>query len=54
MFSARQVSTLKRDATHPQTLFVGVLNDKDWGGVFESDNGGVRVFINVEDGIRSD
>ena len=39
-FSARQVTALKRDANHPQTLFVGVVNDKDWGGVFESDNGG--------------
>jgi photosystem II stability/assembly factor-like uncharacterized protein len=39
-FSARQVTTLKRDANHPTTLFVGVVNDKDWGGVFESDNGG--------------
>jgi photosystem II stability/assembly factor-like uncharacterized protein len=39
-FSARQVTALKRDARHPETLFAGVVNDKDWGGVFESDNGG--------------
>ena len=39
-FSARQVTALKRDVKHPDTLFVGVVNDKDWGGVFQSDNGG--------------
>ncbi len=40
-FSARQVVALKRDANRPTTLFIGVVNDKDWGGVFESDNGAV-------------
>ena len=39
-FSARQVTALKRDSTHPETLFAGVVNDKDWGGIFQSDNGG--------------
>ncbi len=42
-FSARQVVALKRDANRPATLFVGVVNDKDWGGVFESDNGGGQL-----------
>ena len=38
-YSARQITSLKRDTRHPATLFVGVVNDKEWGGVFESDNG---------------
>lgn len=40
-FSARQITALKRDSRHPATLFVGVVNDKEWGGVFQSDNGGI-------------
>ncbi len=40
-FSARQIVAYKRDAMHPNTLYVGVVNDKDWGGVFQSDNGAV-------------
>jgi photosystem II stability/assembly factor-like uncharacterized protein len=39
-FSARQITALKRDFRRADTLFAGVVNDKDWGGVFESDNGG--------------
>ncbi len=41
-FSARQITSLRRDAMNPATLFVGVVNDKEWGGVFESGNGGVN------------
>ena len=41
-FSARQVTTLKRDSQHPETLYAGVVNDKEWGGVFESENGGIN------------
>ena len=40
-FSARQITTLKRDFQHPATLYVGVVNDKESGGVFQSDNGGL-------------
>ena len=40
-FSTRQIVSMKRDSRHPATLFVGVVNDKEWGGVFESDNGGL-------------
>ena len=29
------------DAPQPATIYVGVVNDKDWGGVFVSDNGGL-------------
>ena len=39
-FSARQITALKRDTLHPGTIFVGVVNDRNWGGVFQSDNGG--------------
>ena len=40
-FSARQITAFKKDDTNPAHIFVGVVNDKEWGGVFESDNGGV-------------
>ena len=40
-FSTRQITTMKRDSRRPATLYVGVVNDKEWGGVFESDNGGL-------------
>jgi len=49
-FSARQVTALKRDDKRPETLFVGVVNDKDWGGVFQSDNGG-QNWIQRSDGL---
>ncbi len=39
-FSARQITALKRDELHPGTIFVGVVNDRNWGGVFQSENGG--------------
>ncbi|WP_263416687.1 WD40/YVTN/BNR-like repeat-containing protein [Terriglobus albidus] len=39
-FSARQVTAMLTDETHPQRLYVGVLNDKTAGGVFVSDDGG--------------
>ncbi len=50
-FSARQVTTLARDANRRSTLFVGVVNDKDWGGVFESTNGGVN-WMQRSDGLQ--
>jgi len=40
-FSARQIVAFKRDVNKPATLYVGVVNDKDWGGVFQSDNGAI-------------
>jgi photosystem II stability/assembly factor-like uncharacterized protein len=49
-FSARQVTAIKRDAKRPETIFVGVVNDKDWGGVFQSDNGG-QNWIQRSDGL---
>ncbi len=41
-FSARQITAMKRDSVRPATLYVGVVNDKEWGGVFQSDNGGIN------------
>ncbi|MGH9597225.1 MAG: WD40/YVTN/BNR-like repeat-containing protein [Edaphobacter sp.] len=40
-FSARQVTSYVADAERPATIYVGVVNDKAWGGVFVSENGGL-------------
>lgn len=40
-FSARQVTSFASDVRNPARLFVGVVNDKGSGGVFESENGGI-------------
>ena len=39
-FSARMVSALLVDRSNPAHLFAGVLNDKTYGGVFVSSDGG--------------
>ncbi|MFT4113779.1 WD40/YVTN/BNR-like repeat-containing protein [Silvibacterium sp.] len=39
-FSQRQVTAFLTDAKKPETLYAGVVNDKTYGGVFISDNGG--------------
>ncbi|HET9101007.1 MAG TPA: transcriptional regulator, partial [Acidobacteriaceae bacterium] len=39
-FSERQVSSMVAAPNSPNTLYVGVLNDKRFGGVFVSKNGG--------------
>ena len=41
-FSARQVTAYAGDVQHPETIYVGVVNDKTFGGVFVSNNGGVN------------
>src|SRR5215469_8859874 len=40
-FSSRQITSFVVDARRPAILYVGVVNDKAWGGVFQSDNGGL-------------
>lgn len=40
-FSARQITAYVGDLNQPAKLYVGVVNDKEWGGVFFSDNGGL-------------
>jgi photosystem II stability/assembly factor-like uncharacterized protein len=40
-FSARQITSYVGDASQPATIYVGLVNDKAWGGVFVSGNGGL-------------
>jgi photosystem II stability/assembly factor-like uncharacterized protein len=40
-FQARQITAYVADAEHPATVYVGVVNDKAWGGVFVSHSGGL-------------
>ncbi len=40
-FSAQQVMAYSGDAQHPATVYVGVVNDKESGGVFVSHTGGL-------------
>ena len=39
-FSARQITAFTGDAQHPATVYVGVVNDKESGGVFVSQPAG--------------
>ena len=39
-FSQRQVAAFLPDALHPQTMYAGVVNDKIYGGVFVTQDGG--------------
>jgi photosystem II stability/assembly factor-like uncharacterized protein len=39
-FSERKVEALLIDRKNPSRLYAGVVNDKEYGGVFVSDNGG--------------
>jgi photosystem II stability/assembly factor-like uncharacterized protein len=39
-FSQRQVATILADAKHEGTIYAGVLNDKGYGGVFVTEDGG--------------
>ncbi len=40
-FSARQIASFAADVRRPSNVYVGVVNDKEWGGVFASENGGL-------------
>jgi len=40
-FSARQITAYSPDSRHPATVYVGVVNDKESGGVFVSHSGGL-------------
>ena len=40
-FSSRQVTSMTSDPHSPANLYLGVVNDKRWGGVFASNNGGL-------------
>jgi photosystem II stability/assembly factor-like uncharacterized protein len=41
-FSGRKVSALLVDRTNPRRILAGVVNDKSYGGVFVSNDGGVK------------
>ncbi len=40
-FSSRQITAFVVNRRQPANLYVGLVNDKAWGGVFHSDNGGL-------------
>ena len=40
-FSTQQITAYTADAEHPATVYVGVVNGKEWGGVFVSHSGGL-------------
>ncbi len=41
-FSAREISTVVQDRSNPSHLYVGVINDREAGGVFASEDGGLH------------
>ena len=49
-FSARQIRAFSGDAQHAATVYVGVVNDKDAGGVFVSHTGGLS-WSHLSDGL---
>lgn len=49
-FSARQITAFVEDARHPAIVYVGVVNDKDSGGVFVSHTGGLS-WSHLSDGL---
>ena len=40
-FSARQITSYVADSAQPARIYIGLVNDKAWGGVFVSNNGGL-------------
>lgn len=49
-FSQRQVKALLADAKHPGTMYAGVVNDKIYGGVFVTQDGG-ETWTQRSDGL---
>jgi photosystem II stability/assembly factor-like uncharacterized protein len=49
-FSARQITAYSADAQHAAMVYVGVVNDKDSGGVFVSRTGGLS-WSQLSDGL---
>ncbi len=50
-FSSRQIVSFTADPQHPGDLYVGVVNDKQWGGVFHSKDGGL-TWSKQSDGLE--
>ena len=49
-YTHRYVTSLLPDKNDPNTVFVGVLNDREWGGVFVSHDGG-RHWLQKSEGL---
>ena len=49
-FSARQITAFTADANHSATVYIGVVNDKDAGGVFVSRTGALS-WQHISDGL---
>jgi ligand-binding sensor domain-containing protein len=49
-YTHRYVTSLLTDKNDPNTIFVGVLNDREWGGVFTSHDGG-RHWVQKSEGL---
>jgi photosystem II stability/assembly factor-like uncharacterized protein len=50
-FSGRKVEALLVDRTNPDRIYAGIVNDKSFGGVFTSTNGGA-TWQQVESGLE--
>lgn len=50
-FSSRQIASFVSVAHRPSELYVGVVNDKRWGGVFHSADGGL-TWVGQADGLE--
>ncbi len=50
-FYQRQVTALLPDAVHAQTMYVGVVNDKIYGGVFVTEDGG-KTWLQRSEGLN--
>ncbi len=50
-FSARQIAAIKRDENNPAVVLVGIVNDKEWGGVFRSRDGGLS-WVQCSEGLQ--
>jgi len=51
-FSARQITAYSADTQHPATIYVGVVNDKESGGVFVSHTGGIEGWLQLSGGLE--
>ena len=40
-FTSRQITSFLTEERRPAFAYVGIVNDKEWGGVFASENGGL-------------
>jgi photosystem II stability/assembly factor-like uncharacterized protein len=50
-FSARQITAYSGDTQHAATVYVGVVNDKESGGVFVSHTGGTQGWSQLSGGL---